>query len=65
MREAKVRTPCRRSISMPRAYFSMVAALFMFWRMVGEPDSMPRKTPLQPLRARSSTASSSELLQRK
>jgi radical SAM superfamily enzyme YgiQ (UPF0313 family) len=25
---------------MPRAYFSMVAALFMFLRMAGEPDSM-------------------------
>jgi hypothetical protein len=50
---------------MPLAYFSGVANLAIFWRIVGEPDSTPRKTPLQPLFAISSMASSSELLQRK
>src|SRR5258708_20386887 len=34
----------------------------MFLRMAGDPDSMPRKTPLQPLWDASSIASSSELL---
>src|SRR5690349_10681456 len=65
MKEPNVMIPQRRSISIPAAYFSIVAALFMFVRIDGEPDSMPRKTPRQPLSAIKLMASSSELLQRK
>jgi len=53
--------PYCRNQSMPCAYFHR-GALFMFFRIVGDPDSMPRKTPLQPLWAIKSIASSSELL---
>src|SRR5215212_2512207 len=63
--DANVKMPYWRNHSIPFVYFATVADLFMFVRMVGEPDSTPRNTPLQPLCAIKSIASSSELLQRK
>src|ERR1051325_4913422 len=60
--DAKVKIPCCRNHSMPCWYFFTVADLFMLTRIDGEPDSTPRKTPLQPLSAINSIASSSELL---
>ena len=63
--DPKVRMPAFLSWPIPRRVLLAAAALLMFLRMVGEPDSMPRNTPLQPLSAIRSIASWSELLQRK
>ena len=65
MNDPKVMMLRRRSIRYHGDISRLSPALFMFTRMLGDPDSMPRKTPLHPLSAIRSIASSSELLQRK
>ncbi len=65
MSDANVMMPLAFKNFMPRRYCSGVATFFMILRTSGSPDSIPRNTPPQLLRAIRSHNSSSMMLQRR